>query len=174
MSLSYDAIAERYDELYGEEQEEKYSMVLSKINISGLVVLDAGCGTGLLIPRLDRVEYYVGIDFSKEMIRRSTLRLKGTKVFGDLVMGDVGLMPFRDSSFEASFSFTVVHEAPGLLPEIVRVTKKGGLISVTLLKKKGHLEGFILSHLTPNNKIIAIDKEKTKDLIYVVRKSSYD
>nr|MEB3844198.1 hypothetical protein [Desulfurococcales archaeon] len=60
----YEATAQGYDELYRAEQYEKYFAALRRVPPSGRV-LDAGCGTGLLIEflalqgLLHNVEEYV-------------------------------------------------------------------------------------------------------------------
>ena len=49
----YDTMAPSYDVRYGEEQSKKHEVALQTLgNLSGEMVLDEGCGTGLLFPKL--------------------------------------------------------------------------------------------------------------------------
>lgn len=171
MLLSYDRIADRYDELYGEEQESKYKIVLRNVSVEKAALLDAGCGTGLLIGYVKKdVEYYVGMDISRNMLRKAVKRAKSLKVMYDLVMGDVELMPFRDMSFDVVMAFTVVHEALRLTFEAKRVIKQGGLLAVTLIRKKKELRNIVEKQLFSGvrDKIV-IDDQELKDIIYIAK-----
>jgi len=168
MSLSYDRIAERYDELYGEEQRAKYRVTLRYVFTKGATLLDAGCGTGLLLEHVRDVEYYVGIDVSRNMLRKAVKRAKAVRVLCDFVMGSVELMPFRNLCFNILLAFTVVHEAPLLVREAKRVVKQGGLISITLLKKSEKLKNVLKKGIFSGarNKVI-INDQKIRDIIYI-------
>lgn len=160
MSLSYGALAEAYDELYGSEQGLKHALALELVP-SEEPVLDAGCGTGLLATRV--LCYFVGLDLSLPMLR--VARARGRVARGDLVCGDVELMPFRDRCFRALYSVTVVHEAPCLVEEALRVLRPSGRLVVTLLRNRLELLPSILGKL-PSARVV--DREQLKDVIIVV------
>lgn len=162
MSLSYDSIAELYDELYSSEQHMKHWAVLS-LAPPVEPVLDVGCGTGMLLELLK--VYGVGLDTSKGMLRVAKRRLADGLV--DLVRGDAEKMPFRSCSFAVVYSVTVLHEAPALVSEALTVLKPGGLLAVTLLRKKLELLSRITGELE-NAQIF--DYPELKDLAILYSK----
>ncbi len=87
-------------------------------------VLEAGCGTGLLLSRIDRVaRESVGVDLSRGMLQHA--RERGL----DVVQGSVTALPFADASFDTVCSFKVLAHVPDIdkaLRELVRVTRPGG------------------------------------------------
>jgi len=161
VSISYDVLAGAYDELYGDEQAAKYKVILERLsNLE--VVLDAGCGTGLLAAALGDC-YYVGLDKSRGMlaVAKRLTRLAAA----DLVRGDAEAMPFRSGAFSHVVSVTVIHEAPGLLGEAFRVVKRGGAVAVTLLRKEERLSSLLAAYGPAE----VVDKPGLKDLVYIFR-----
>ena len=122
----YDMTSSNYDELYGEEQAEKYHVISNLIvNVAGLLggkMLDAGGGTGTFYEYLylqgliGRNSYYVLFDMSIGMLERARLRisklLKYNTPLVDIVRGDLAFLPFRGSSFDNIFSITVFNNLP--------------------------------------------------------------
>jgi predicted TPR repeat methyltransferase len=97
-------------------------------------VLDAGCGTGLLgdwlrILGFDPLE---GLDLSEGMLR--VAQAKGSYArLHQLALGQP--LPFADGQFAAIIStgvFTTGHVGPEGLPELVRATRPGGPIVLTV------------------------------------------
>ncbi len=162
MSLSYDLIADAYDELYGEEQAAKHREALRAAPPGQGPVLDAGCGTGMLAELIDA--YYVGLDKSMPMLRKARERIRHKPA--DLVCADAGKMPFRPHAFTAVYSITVVHEAPTLIKEALHTAKQGAHILITLLKKKKEMLPQITAQL-PNPKVI--DQQHLKDIIITTK-----
>ncbi len=66
----YDLTAHMYDERYAEEQKAKFERALEAVKIpSKSLVLDIGCGTGLLFKHLSSApEGIVGVDLSKKVL----------------------------------------------------------------------------------------------------------
>lgn len=97
-----------------------------------LRVLDAGCGTGALLDRLESwpgVEVY-GLDFSGQALAYT--RGRG---HGHLVQGDLTRLPFPDDSFDVITALDVVEhirEDEGALLEINRVMGPGGVLVVSV------------------------------------------
>ncbi|MGC8556306.1 MAG: class I SAM-dependent methyltransferase [Conexivisphaera sp.] len=122
----YDAEAPKYEARYGAEQEPKVRDAIAMAP-PRYPVLDAGCGTGILLRRLGVLS--VGLDISPSMLRVAA-RGRGR----ELVLGDMERMPFRSDSFWTVYSITAVQLSEDLeraLSEIARVVKAGGIVVVS-------------------------------------------
>jgi ubiquinone/menaquinone biosynthesis C-methylase UbiE len=123
VSLSFDRIADRYDQTrgYPETIMEDLLRALEGALDKDKTILDAGVGTGRFAkPLQDRGYDIVGIDLSPRMLRKAAN--KGTV---NLVRGDITKMPFQDRVFWATMSIHVLHLVPSwrmALTEICRVT----------------------------------------------------
>ena len=133
-------IKERYDELggslydlrYSEEQKAKYELVLAELDQPSLL-LDNGCGTGLLFPLLDCA--IVGLDLSSKLLEKAKER---TNLGQYLVQGDSEHLPLRDNVFDAQVSVTVIQNLSNpvkFLEESVRVAKQGSTVIISSLKR---------------------------------------
>lgn len=134
----YDLTANMYDSRYRSEQEAKYEAALGCVSIRGAAVLDVGCGTGLLFDHIAAdAEVVVGVDVSKGLLLLANARAhRFCNVH--MVQADADHLPFKPSSFEVLFAFTVLQNMPKpsqALPEIVRVARSRAAIVVTGLKK---------------------------------------
>ena len=122
-----------YEALYRGEQEEKYEAFLPHLNRLEGLALDNGCGTGLLLERLEMEA--VGLDFSASLISTAhRKRLRGRH----LVLGDAENLPFRDGVYQYIFAVTLINNTPNplrALREMVRVSRSGGRLIITALKK---------------------------------------
>ena len=134
----YDEIAKGYDELYGEEQKKKWAVAKKLISFSKSdVVLDLGCGTGLIIPEIAKhAKMVVGMDSSAGMLEKAPKI--GNAIY---VLGDAAEIPFEDKYFDKAISLTMIQDikewAP-VLAEIKRVCK--GDVILTLLKRGKDIE----------------------------------
>jgi len=154
---AYDTLGGRiYDLRYAEEQGAKYDALLERMTPEpDDVVLDMGCGTGLLTERLE--SQTVGLDISAILLSAALSRLQertqshlvmgdaGALPFRDyLVMGDAGALPFRDSSFNLVFSVTVLQNTPDPLASINEMKRVGmAKAGVSALKKAFTRESFM-------------------------------
>jgi len=154
----YSTISAGYDELYGEEQMAKLDEVLKLLRFEGDdVVLDVGCGTGLITKRIgEGAGRAVGIDVSREMVERG--RHSGL----ELLVCDAEALPFRQRAFDKVVSFTVLQnlaDPSKALGEMVRACH--GLMALTVLKegwspqRVGRLVG---RYLSPN-RVIELEKD---------------
>ena len=143
VQLKYDLYARTYDELYRSEQWDKYKLIVKSIKskFKCKVMVDAGCGTGLLYEYLSKhgfnVETYVGIDISFEMVKRAKLKLSNT-LNVELVNADIEYTPLRSSCSNITLSITVfnnLYDVSKGLNELLRITKPGGTIIVTIFKR---------------------------------------
>ncbi|MCW4014197.1 MAG: methyltransferase domain-containing protein [Candidatus Bathyarchaeota archaeon] len=121
-----------YDMRYTDEQQAKYELILDELPDASLV-LDNGCGTGLLFPFIDST--LVGLDLSGELLRTARERSTDAQF---LVQGDSEYLPFRDDVFYAVVSVTVIQNLvdPRRLPvESARVAKLGSTVIISSLKR---------------------------------------
>lgn len=134
----YDQTAGIYNRRYREIQEEKYRTLLHKIAFKKIdLILDAGCGTGMLLEKFTQKHIAVGIDFSKEMLRIAKSKIKDS----NLVRADLNNLPFKDKIFSKILGITVIQniENPQVaVREIARTLQKKGLAAVSTLKKKSN------------------------------------
>lgn len=123
----YDDFSSHYD--HG--RDRGYHALVDELELEVLApyaegrrVLEAGCGTGLLLSRIAGIaSEAVGVDLSSGMLAHAQAR--GL----DVVQGSVTALPFRDASFDTVCSFKVLAHVPdidGALRELARVTRPGG------------------------------------------------
>jgi len=99
-------------------------------------MLDVGCGTGRLltvIARDPQAELLVGVDYTREMVRRAAAKFSHADAAGRLHMlqGDAERLPIADASFDVLTCCNSFHHYPHQLSaarEFRRVLRPGGLL----------------------------------------------
>ncbi len=129
----YNNYAVFYDLLFGLISEPGRASAIKRLQLRpGDKVLEVGVGTGLSFPFFPSSCHITGIDLSKEMLRRAYKRIETLKLSHIAVERmDASKMAFADDSFDAVFAAYLITAVPdpwGVLSEIKRVCKKGGLI----------------------------------------------
>jgi ubiquinone/menaquinone biosynthesis C-methylase UbiE len=129
----YDDFSRRYEAARRPNDPGGYHALLDDLEVDlvqrygvGKSVLEAGCGTGLLLERFatfaSRAE---GFDLSPGMLEKA--RARGLTV----KEGSVTEIPHEDGSFDVVCSFKVLAHVPDIrkaLGEMARVTRPGGVI----------------------------------------------
>jgi SAM-dependent methyltransferase len=97
------------------------------------LILEAGCGNGLWVSRLQENGYdCIGLDFAVDALRR-THEVKKTL---PLIGGDLTRLPFGDEAFSGYLSIGVIEHfrngPQSLLKEAKRVLKKGGILCISV------------------------------------------
>jgi len=124
-----------YDDFAGWYENERgrgYHQMLDDLELElverygrGKRVLEAGCGTGLLLDRVREFGYAAGVDLSAGMLGKALAR--GL----DVVQGSVTDLPFPDASFDVVYSVKVlahIEDIQTALSEMARVTVPGGVV----------------------------------------------
>lgn len=135
----YNNTADIYNDRYLGEQNAKIKTVLRHIELKKQgFVIDLGCGTGLLLPKIQRsAKEIVGLDISRAMLRKIELKKKRAANI-HLILADADQTPLRRSCFDTLFAITLLQNMPNPLNTILemqRITKAKGSIVVTGLKK---------------------------------------
>lgn len=175
MSLGKKTIRDRYDDLggrvydmrYTEEQRLKYKSMLTEVKIRpDDIVLDNGCGTGLLFEYV--TAYTVGLDVSVKLLSKARDR---AKYVVQLVNGDSENLPFRPRVFHSVMSFTVLQNASSpehMLREMDSARRGDGVLMVSTLKKALSKQEFIELFIKSNLKIKKfVDTENTNDWMII-------
>jgi len=142
----YDITAHMYDMRYAKEQAAKIKVALEGLKAEKYgVVLDAGCGTGILFSYIvDKAEAIVGLDISRKILLCAKKRVRNLQDV-HLILADADSMPLKENSFNHVFGVTLLQNMPNpvkTLNEIMRVAKKNANIVVTGLKKVFNQESF--------------------------------
>lgn len=174
---------EEYDVMFGLEDSywwyrgfrKTISNMLSRYcgRTGGLVILDAGCGTGGNRMVLEGYGRVVGIDVSKKALRYYKLRGNA-----DVLNASVKELPFREKTFDVVTSFDVINyfdvgDDHAALSEFHRVLKKGGLLLLNLpafdFLKSEHDDAVYTKHRYTRGEI----KNKLIKAGFEVKKSTY-
>jgi ubiquinone/menaquinone biosynthesis C-methylase UbiE len=116
-----------------------------------LLILDAGCGDGVhaqhIYEKKELVQNfsYCGADISRDALKITSSRVRKHPNFS-LFHADISKLPFKDNSFDATFSFGVLAytEIPGLsFSELYRVTKIDGLIGIWIYPELAGVKGWL-------------------------------
>jgi ubiquinone/menaquinone biosynthesis C-methylase UbiE len=169
----YDLTAHIYDKRYAEEQTAKIEAALKSMNVEKRsLVLDAGCGTGLLFDYVaNKAETLVGLDTSRKVLFQAKRRTKRS-LNAQLICADAENMPLRKDVFDYIFAITLIQNTPDpvkALNEIRRVAKGQASVIVTGLKRKFTLETFRKLLLEADLRVIALKDESLKCHVAVCR-----
>ncbi len=136
----YSAWAETYDYDFVEEMQYKLHFSVAEefvLNGGNGLILDVGAGTGALAQALlQRAEFSIeATDISKEMLKvADSKRIYQRSFLSDLTKK----IPVDNSSYDgvvSSGTFTHGHVGPSAMDELVRVTKAGGLVTISVNEK---------------------------------------
>lgn len=98
-------------------------------------ILDAACGTGRISARLVKEGYLPDLcDISPKMLNAARKKMQDLRVADkvEIVECDIRSLPFEDESYDLVICWPDTLEAAG---ELIRIVKKGGLISISLPNK---------------------------------------
>jgi ArsR family transcriptional regulator len=139
----YARMAPQWDGLRaGLEIEGLHLELLGGLVPGGLDVIDAGTGTGAMLPVLGRASRrLLGVDHSPEMLARAARRIASAGLEqAVLLCADIAQLPCADATADAVCSVLALHHAPrpaAVLAEFARVLRPGGAVVVSDLVAHG-------------------------------------
>jgi len=152
----YNSTSSFYDNRYGKIQKEKYKILFRNCNLNYKTILDAGCGTGLLLEHvydlnidiIKKKVKFIGIDISWKMLMNFSNKTKKIKDIENinLILGDIENLPLRHDSFNIIFSITSLQNLPVIkkgLGELIRVGQKDSLLKLSILRKQLKVDDLI-------------------------------
>ena len=174
----YNSTSSFYDDRYRNIQNLKFKLLLKNFKFDNKIILDAGCGTGLLFeffPRYDQQIYkrklrYIGLDISWKMLKQFLYKInKVTSIKHlNLILGDIENLPFREEKIHQIFavtSFQNLHDIEKGLRELIRVGQQGTSLNLSILRKNLNLDN-IYSYLKSKTvDLNLIRLEKVEDVI---------
>jgi ubiquinone/menaquinone biosynthesis C-methylase UbiE len=132
----YDSQAADYDESRFNDDLGRHLDCMHKkilrdfIDSSSKRLLEAGVGTGRFATWLAKNGFdVVGIDLSREMLKKAKEKKARLNVEVDLILADVHFLPFNESFFDGCICVNVIDHIPdidGFLREVKYVVKSDG------------------------------------------------
>ena len=153
---SYNASFEYYDNRYESIQLQKYEHAFKGANFQSKLILDAGCGTGLLYTYFSKYlsksknsrSNFIYLDISLNMLKEMKTKeeLQEEKATVSLILSDMENLPFRDKIFDLIVSITSLQNLPDIfqgISELIRISKRGAHFYLSILKKDTRLKKLI-------------------------------
>jgi ubiquinone/menaquinone biosynthesis C-methylase UbiE len=177
LPASYTVLAPLYDAFVGAPLRAARAQSLARLPRGRQQsVLLAGVGTGLDIPLLPAEHRYIGVDFTRAMLRRAERRAQMRDV--TLLQADCLRLPFGDNSFDHAvlhLIVAVVADPAKCLSEAVRVTRPGGsLLLFDKFLRRGErawlrkcLNPFASRIATRTDVVLEDVLERTRDILVV-------
>jgi ubiquinone/menaquinone biosynthesis C-methylase UbiE len=142
--------------------------------VSGLKVLDLGCGIGVYHQWLSgRVGSLYGVDVSQTCVTVAARRYP-TSAF---TVYDGDILPFADSSFDAAFTICVMHHVPPdrwrkFASEMVRVVRAGGLVLVFEHNPRNPLTRYVVRSCAFDRDAVLVSPGKLRHIFQEVKSVS--
>jgi ubiquinone/menaquinone biosynthesis C-methylase UbiE len=176
--VKYNSTSNFFDDRYKIIQNSKFELLLRDFKFENKILLDAGCGTGLLFEfflRYNQQIYdeklrYIGLDISWKMLKQFLHKI--TKVSSikhpNLILGDIENLPFREEKIHQIFAVTSLqnlHDIKKGLRELFRVGRQGTSLNLSILKKNlnlDNIDSYLKSEIVDLN---LIRLERVEDVI---------
>jgi len=135
----YESFAEDFDSKMNMYDTQKrvtvvYDELLKDKNLDGLLLLDAGCGTGWFSKKaVERGAKVTSMDLGEKLLAQVAKKCESTRVVGSILE-----MTFSDNTFDVVVSSEVIEHTPDpfqAMQEMYRVLKPGGTLILTTPNK---------------------------------------
>ena len=150
---NYNSTSDFYDYRYTTIQNLKFNLLLRNLKFDNKVILDAGCGTGLLFElflssnqSLSKGKLrYIGLDISWNMLNEFSCKVKKVKSIehANLILGDIENLPIREGKIQQVFAVTSLQNLYDIergLRELVRIGQQGASFNLSILRKNLDLD----------------------------------
>jgi len=176
---NYNLTSHFYDQRYSQIQTEKFEILLNNLELNQKKILDAGCGTGLLLEFINSLKqnsivnyHYIGMDITLNMLKEFQSKPLTKKIQGkvNLILADIESLPFRENIVDIIFSITSFQNLPNLtrgLKETLRVGQDKGDVRFSILKKKLKIEQLISLLKSLYSDLKLIQDEFLEDIIFI-------
>ena len=174
----YNSTSSFYDDRYKNIQNSKFELLLRDFKFDNKILLDAGCGTGLLFEFFLRSNQqisneklkYIGLDISWKMLIQFLHKITEVSSIKrpTLILGDLENLPFREEKIHQIFAVTSLqnlHNIEKGLRELFRVGQQGASLNLSILRKNLNLDNinsYLKSEIVDLN---LIRLEKVEDVI---------
>jgi len=133
------AFYQRIDQNRYQEYAPWMKSVMEYDKFAGQRLLEVGFGMGTdLFQFASHGAIVSGIDLTPRHYEIASQRFKLYGIPADLRLGDAEEMPYEDESFDAVYTFGVIHHSPNtekIVDEIYRILKPGGRAIITVYHK---------------------------------------
>jgi len=178
-----------YDKRYKDIQYEKYAQIIQVDDLANKMILDAGCGTGIILnyiqEKFDSISgtnfHYIGVDISIEMLNQFSHKMENLRKkklsyskYFNILLADLENLPFRNKWFNLLLSMTSYQNLPRIkegIKESLRILRENAMIIISILKKNLDAEElikFLKKHIEINT---IQDKDRIEDIIIEGNKS---
>jgi demethylmenaquinone methyltransferase/2-methoxy-6-polyprenyl-1,4-benzoquinol methylase len=174
----YNSTSNFYDGRYRNIQNSKLKLLLKNFKFENKILLDAGCGTGLLFEfflrsnqRIHNLKLkFIGLDISWKMLKQFLNKINKVKSIKNinLILGDIENLPFREEKIHQIFAVTSLqnlHDIEKGLREFFRIGQQGTSLNLSILAKNLNLDticSYLKSDIVDLN---LVSLEKVEDVI---------
>ncbi|MCS7315784.1 MAG: class I SAM-dependent methyltransferase [Bryobacterales bacterium] len=145
----FDQLAPRWDSTQGPDAQARAGQILDRLGelpASGWV-LDAGCGTGVLVSvlreRLSPACLILEVDFAEQMLRLNACAHAGPRVFH--LCADVERLPLAPGSLALVICYGLyphLERPAAALREMLRALRRGGMLAIAHSMSSEELNAF--------------------------------
>lgn len=175
----YNSTSYFYDKRYKSIQTEKFEIIFSNFKINSKLILDMGCGTGLIFEHLLKlildkrvIRYnYVALDISRNMLlefKSKVIKRDIKKISLNLVLSDIEFLPFRENIFNSIFSLTAFQNLPNIkngIEELHMVGKNNADFKFSILKKNIEKENLMAILKSRIEDLKLTERDNLEDLV---------